>query len=727
MQRREFLKLSAMLGASGAMPGLISGCSSRPLPGTGTVSTSPTVCNICFWQCAATLYTENGMPWKVVGNPDDPHCNGRLCTRGTGGIASYGDRDRLRQPLIRVENNGKQSFRKASWDEAFEYIADRMQTIAEQHGRDRIALFSHGDGGKHFRRLLQAFGSHAYAHPSFAQCRGPREVAFGLTFGEGVGSPDRTDMASSRCIVLIGSHIGENLHNSQVQTLTQALDNGATLITVDPRFSVPASKSKHWLPIKPGTDLALLLAWMNVIINEGLHDRDYVARYCSGFEQLAAHVQPFNPEWAYLETGLEPDQIRTTARAMAQAAPATLIHPGRHVTWYGDDTQRCRAIAILNALLGSWGRPGGFYAQEKVDLPEFPAPAPPRPDRDWMSEVQADFPLVSTGISNVLIDNSVGPDAFFKGWFVYATNLTTTIPGVHKQLQQAAQALDLMVVIDTMPAEITGYADVVLPECTYLERYDDLRNKPEHTPTLALRMPALPPKYDSKPGWWIARGLAEKLALGKYFPWQDYREVLDWQLQQVGSSLGEMEKIGVKTFPRKTPVYFEPDREVSFNTPSEKIELYSRLLEQAGHDPLPGYTPPQRPPAGYFHLNYGRAAAHTFGRTINNPLLFELMPENSVWVHPAAAAKLSLSSGQYVRLKNPAGAQSNRVRVRVTQRIRPDSVFLVHGFGHTDPRLRLARGAGADDAGLMHNVKIDPVTGGTGMRASFVTLLSEEA
>jgi len=727
MQRREFLKLSAMLGASGALPVLMGGCSTRPLPGTGSVSTSPTVCNICFWQCAATLYTENGQPWKVVGNPHDPHCNGRLCTRGTGGIASYGDPDRLRHPLIRVDVNGKQSFVKATWDEAFDHIADRMQTIAGRHGRDRIALFSHGDGGKHFQRMLQAFGSHADAHPSFAQCRGPREVAFGLTFGEGVGSPDRTDMAKSRCIVLIGSHIGENLHNSQVQTLTQALDNGATLITVDPRFSVPASKSKHWLPIKPGTDIALLLAWMNVIINEDLHDRDYVDRYCSGFEQLAAHVQPFNPEWAYLETGLEPDQIRATARVMAQAAPATLIHPGRHVTWYGDDTQRSRAIAILNALLGSWGRPGGFYAQEKVDLPEYPVPKPPGPDRDWKAEVQADYPLVNTGISNVMIDHSVGPDAFFKGWFVYATNLTTTIPGVRKQLEQAAQSLDLMVVIDTMPAEITGYADVVLPECTYLERHDDLRNKPERIPTLALRMPAFPPRFDSKPAWWIARGLARKLELGKYFPWQDYREVLDWQLRQVGSSLGEMEKMGVKTFPRKTPIYFDPGKPVAFNTPSGKIELYSRSLEQTGHDPLPKYTPPQRPPSGYFHLNYGRAAAHTFGRTINNPLLFELMPENSVWVHPSAAAGLGVTSGQYVRLKNPEGTHSNVVRVRVTQRIRPDSVFLVHGFGHTDRRLRLASGVGADDAGLMHNVKIDPVMGGTGMRASFVTLVGEEA
>ncbi|MEN8129256.1 MAG: molybdopterin-dependent oxidoreductase, partial [Pseudomonadota bacterium] len=473
MLRREFLKLSAMLGTAGLMPSLLGGCAAPPLPGTGKVRTSATVCNICFWQCAATLYTENGEPWKVIGNPEDPHCNGRLCTRGTGGIASYSDPDRLRQPLIRVEQGDKQSFKPVSWDEAFDYIATRMQAIAERHGSDRIALFSHGDGGKHFQRLLQAFGSHAYAYPSFAQCRGPRETAFALTYGESVGSPDRTDMANSRCIVLIGSHIGENLHNSQVQTLTQALDRGATLITVDPRFSVPAAKSRHWLPIKPGTDIALLLAWINVIINEDLYDQEYVAGHCSGFEQLMAHVQPYNPEWAYLETGLEPAQIRTTARAMAQTAPATLIHPGRHVTWYGDDTQRCRAIAILNALLGSWGRPGGFYKQEKVDLPAFPAPKPPGPGKDWKAQVQADYPLVSTGISNVMIDKSVGPDAFFKGWFVYATNLTTTIPGVQRQLEQAAQSLDLVVVIDTMPAEITGYADVVLPECTYLERYDD--------------------------------------------------------------------------------------------------------------------------------------------------------------------------------------------------------------------------------------------------------------
>ena len=180
-----------------------------------------------------------------------------------------------------------------------------------------------------------------------------------------------------------------------------------------------------------------------------------------------------------------------------------------------------------------------------------------------------------------------------------------------------------------------------------------LRNKAERTPTLALRMPAFTPKHDSKPAWWMAKALADKLGQGEYFPWQDYREVLDWQLKQVGSSLAEMERLGVKAFPRKTSVYFGAGERVKFNTPSGKIELYSRLLADTDHDPLPRYVRPERPPAGYYHLNYGRAAAHTFGRTINNPLLFELMPENTVWVHPAAASQLGVSNGEYVRLVDP--------------------------------------------------------------------------
>jgi thiosulfate reductase/polysulfide reductase chain A len=399
----------------------------------------------------------------------------------------------LQQPLLRIDGKNGQEFKPVSWDEALGFIVERMRGIAERHGKDRLALLSHGSGGDHFHRLLEAFGSHISAHPSFAQCRGPREVAFALTYGEGVGSPDRTDMANSRCIVLLGSHIGENLHNGQVQTLAEAMNNQATLITVDPRFSVVAGKSDYWMPIRPGTDIALLLAWMNVLINEELYDRDYVERYTTGFEALREHVQPFNPEWAWLETGLDPEQIRATAYEMARNAPATLVHPGRHTTWYGDDTQRERAIAMLNALLGSWGRKGGFYQQEAVKLPTYPAPKPPKAQHNWMSEVQGRFPLAPTGLSQAIIDACVGEDAYVKGLFIYGTNLPMTVPGIGQRLQQAADSLDLCVVVDVQPAEVIGYADVVLPECSYLERYDNLRNAAEREPSLALRAPAFQP------------------------------------------------------------------------------------------------------------------------------------------------------------------------------------------------------------------------------------------
>lgn len=727
MKRREFLKLSgSMMATAVAGPTLLSGCAEKRLPGTGQVSTTPTVCNICFWKCAGTVYQEDGKPWKVVGNDQDLHSGGRLCTRGTAGIGAYLDADRLQTPMLRVSNGDGQYFRKASWDEALDYIAKRMRVIEEEYGNDRLALLSHGSGGNFFQTLLQGFGSYAYAHPSFAQCRGPREVGFALTYGEDVGSIDRTDMEHSRCIVLIGSHIGENLHNGQVQTLTEAINKDATIITVDPRFSVVAGKSKHWLPIKPGTDMALLLAWMNVLINEGLYNKDYVNRYTTGLDALTRYVQPFNPEWAYLETGLEPELIRTTAREMARNAPATLIHPGRHVTWYGDDTQRSRAIAMLNALLGSWGCKGGFYIPEKVKLPKYPIPKPPPSRTDWKKIVQPEFPLSPAGVSQSILKACSGENAFIKGLFIYGTNLPHTIPNSIESIEKAAQELDLMVAIDTMPAEITGYADVILPECTYLERYDEIRNAAERRPSLAIRVPAFKPLHQSKPGWWIAQQIAKRLGLGDYFPYQDYAEVLDWQLQQVGSSLAEMQKLGVKNFKRETAMYYRSGEDIKFKTASGKIELYSTTLEQNGYDPLPRYTPPQKPPRDFYHLNYGRAPSHTFGRTSNNPLLFELMPENAAWINPLVAKDWDIKNGEYLRLKNPEGKTSNKIRVRVTERIRPDSVFIVHGFGHTSKRLRLTNGVGASDALLMSRVLVDPIMGGTGMRGNFVTFEREE-
>jgi len=735
--RRKFIKISAlslggvaattsalnMFGASSYIDELVKENVAK------TFKRTATYCEVCFWKCAAWTYSdEEGSIKKIIGNENDPHCYGRLCPRGTGGVGMYNDEDRLKTPLIRTTVNGEQTFKEASWEEALDLIASKFNGIKEEFGAESLALIKHGAPGKHLEHLYQAFGSDTIAEPAYAQCRGPRETGFNLTFGSWVGSPEPTDIRDTKCLVLIGSHIGENMHNSQVQEMSDAIDNGATIITVDPRFSTAASKSKYWLAIKPATDIALMLSWMNVLINENIYDKEYIEKYATGFNELKDHVSTFTPEWAYGITGIKPEEIRKTAREMADASPAVIIHPGRHVVWYGDDSQRARAMAILNALLGSWGRRGGFYFKESIKVPEFPAPEYPHPKWGW-KEIGAKYPLAQMGITTEVIKCAIPSDDNkypVKALMVAGTNITKSIPN-KKLLEEAMDALDFMVVIDTMPMDVTGYADVVLPECTYLERYDEIRSATNREPSIAIRIPAVAPKYDSKPSWWIAKEIGERMGVGEYFNYTDYKEVIEWQLNQMGTSLEEMEKIGVKNFPRKSgSMYLNENGPHEFPTHSGKIELYSNELKNLGFDPLPKYTKHPEPQQGFYRLNYGRAPMHTFSRTANNPNLNDLKSENNLWVNPKVSRILGLKTGQEVWLKNQDDIISTfSIKVRVTERVRWDSVYMVHGFGHQEKKLSRAFGKGINDTELISSVAIDPIMGGTGMRGNFVTILTE--
>ncbi|MGB0428973.1 MAG: molybdopterin-containing oxidoreductase family protein [Bacteroidia bacterium] len=734
--RRDFIKISSLGLGSAFLANTIFDSATGSILATDVAKgheflKTPTYCEVCFWKCAAWVHkNENGEIWKLEGHKDDPHCNGRLCPRGTGGIGMYEDQDRLKKPLMRVVKNGKQTYEEVSWETALDFIAKKMNDIKEKYGPESMALLTHGSGSKFLGHLMKAYGSPHIAAPSFAQCRGPREVAFISTFGEGIYSPERTDIRDTKCLVLIGSHIGENMHNGQVQEMSEAIDKGATIITVDPRFSTAASKSKHWLPIKPATDLALLLAWTHVIINEGWYDKEYIEKYAFGFDELKAHVQQYTPEWAYGITTIKPDVIRETAREMAAASPAAIIHPGRHVTWYGDDTQRLRAVAILNALLGSWGRRGGFYFPEKISVPSYPHPEYPKPKHKWQSANPNKYTLATEVVSNGIVDATFPSDErdySIKGWIVNGTNLMQTLPD-QKRTLEAIQQLELMVVIDTMPMEITGYADIVLPECTYLERYDGIRNSPHREPVLSLRMPAAKPKYETKPDWWIAKQIGEKLGLQDFFKYKDIEEMLDWQLKKVGTSLKEMQKVGVKKFKREyDDLYLVDGQDFEFNTSTGKIELYATDLAAQGFDPLPTFTEHKQPPQGFYRLNYGRSPVHTFSRTTNNPYLASLKDENDLWVNPKVAKQWGFTNGQEVWLKNQDDIVSTfSIKIRITERIRWDSVYMYHGFGHTEKQLTRAFGKGASDTEMMSNVKMDPIMGGTGMRENFITFLTEK-
>ncbi|MBZ5549024.1 MAG: molybdopterin-dependent oxidoreductase [Acidobacteriia bacterium] len=726
--RRGFLQASSVLAGVTS----VGAATAEPRPpawrGDTRVEQIATNCEMCFWRCGVMAEVADGRVVKLQGNPHHPLTKGQLCARGNAGTQLLYDPDRLKYPLIRTGRRGEGKFRRASWNEALDLFAARLTDLKKKYGSESVAFFPHGVAAGFFGTLMKAFGTPNSAEPAFAQCRGPRDVGYQLTFGRAVNSPEPVDLEEAKAIVLIGSHIGENVFTSQVTNFITGLQRGAKLIVVDPRFSTAASKADHWFPIKPGTDLALLLAWTNVLIAENLYDKEYIDQYATGMKELEAHVTGFTPEWAEPITEISAAQIRETAHLLADAKPAVAIHPGRHVTWYGDDTQRARAMAILTALLGAYGRKGGMFLPTKVKQGRIPLPPFPDSDRGRADGAGTKYPLAteeSQGLTQGLVQATINASPYpIKGWVVYGQNILESIPQRQNTLK-AIEQLEFMAVVDVLPVEQTSYADLVLPEATYLERYDPPAFvTTAKRPYVAIRQPAIDPLYESKPGWWIAKQMATRLGLDDYFPWKDPDEHLSKLLAPLGVNETELKTLGAVSFEGRPYIAdrHEDDGPI-FPTQSGKIELVSSVLKDLNFDPLPKFTAVKEPPAGYLRLIYGRAPMHSFSRSQNNSWLDDLMPENQIWINAGVAAKIGIRDGQVVTLENQDGARSLPIAVRATEGIRSDCAYMVHGFGTRAKSLTKAYKKGTSDTDLITRVSIDPIMGATGMRVNFVRVL----
>ncbi|HEY3358435.1 MAG TPA: molybdopterin-dependent oxidoreductase, partial [Polyangia bacterium] len=241
-------------------------------------------------------------------------------------------------------------------------------------------------------------------------------------------------------------------------------------VVLDQRRSTVAGMADVWLPVKPGADLAVILAWLHLLVADDAYDRAFVAERCLGFDELKAHVATTTPAWAAREAGVEEAAIRRAYDLIKAARPAVLVHPGRHVSWYGDaDTQRARGQAILTALLGAWWAPGGIYRPEAPAVPDFPGPDHPVLPKD-VDRAAGRFPFAQEVTTNGIREATrTGQPYPIKGWLVHGTNLMQAMPNREETIA-AINALDLLVVCDVQPTEITRWADVLLPEDLYLER-----------------------------------------------------------------------------------------------------------------------------------------------------------------------------------------------------------------------------------------------------------------
>ncbi len=709
MKRRTFLTIAG----AGAI------AAKFPTPGGAPARHVKTLCEMCFWRCGVEAEVLGDRVASLRGLPGHPLNDGRLCPRGLGGLGTLYDPDRLRTPLRRVRERGADAFRPIQWDAALGYAATALDKVRRQYGPDSIAGLVHGLSGAHVEHFVRSLGSPNVADPSYAECRGARDVGWALTYGHEFFSPESSDMGNAKLIVLLGYHLGENMHNTQVQDLTDALRGGAKLVVADPRLSTVASKADWYLPLRPGTDIALLLSWIHILIRDGSYDREYISEHAAGFEQLRDSVAGNTPEWAAALTEIPAAVIEETGRAMAQAKPAVCVHPGRHAAWYGDDVQRGRAVAILNALLGSYGREGGSYVPAAAKVAKFPAPDYPAPQRTSVDGAGSTYPFAAKKLMWSLIRATAEQKPYpIKAWIVSGCNPMQSIPDTAVTRKAIAQ-LDFILAVDILPSEIAGWADLVLPECTYLERYDDLHAPNFRDPYIGLRQPVVAPLHESRPNYDIFRDLAVRMGLAAYYPWSSWEEYLDTRLRSAGSTLREMKETGFKRAGEK-PKPIQPGHE--FATPSKKIELYSARLAEKGFDPLPHYTEHGKPPAGAFRLLQGRSPVHTFGRTVNSPSLGSVQGENALWLNPDAARGLGIRHGVRVRLVNEDGVKSLPILVKVTPRIRPDCVYLVHGFGHTACGLRRALNKGAATAGLLTHTSVEPIMGALAQNRTYVTL-----
>ncbi len=685
LSRRRFLQVSAGAASLAVAGGAATQARSAREPGArgaDRVRKVPTFCDVCFWKCGAIAYVKNDRLWKIEGNPEDPLSRGRLCPRGTGGVGAHFDTQRLTAPLMRKQVRGAEEWVAVTWDEALTHVAGKMKEIAAKHGPEAMAFFSHGIGGNFLKHTLKAYGTPNIAAPSYAQCRGPRDVGFQLTFGEEVGSPERTDIRNARCLTLLGSHLGENMHNTQAQEFAEAVGSGASIIVVDPRLSVAASKAKYYLPIKPGTDTALLLAWMNVLLAEGLYDREYVAAHGFGFDAFAAEIAPFTPEWAYPITTIPPELIRASAREMARHRPASLVHPGRHVTWYGNDAQRSRAIALLNALLGTWGRKGGFYQPASMDVPEYPYPPYPHPERDRADNPRKRYPFAETAITHRPARRHAHGRAL-PGQGLDGLRHQPA-PGAARPGGDASapsRQLDLLVVRGRDPERDRGLgrrgaAGVRLPGTL---RRPERRDLPRavHRAAPAGGRGARRPEAELVDR---ARARAQARAPG-LLPVEARRGVprhpapgggLEPRRAQDPGDRARQAAAGLLRGGRRSPI---------FPTPSGKIEFYSLQLKAAGFDPVPRYQPTPEPPPGAFRLLYGRAPMHSFSRTQTNPLL---QRDDAARTRSGSTPRGAAPGARERRLGAPAqpGRPAEQPRAGPADRAHPRRLRL-HG-----PRLR---------------------------------------
>ncbi|NLI82478.1 MAG: molybdopterin-dependent oxidoreductase [Deltaproteobacteria bacterium] len=667
------------------------------------------LCFMCTVRCPIKVTVENDEVRWIEGNPHVPGIDGALCAKGSAGLAFLNDHERLQYPMIRTGPRGGGQWRRATWDEALDHVAEKLKGIIARDGARSILFGERTNLNTHISKtFMKALGSPNYFTHD-ALCKGSVNTAFRSLTGY-TDAQVGIDYANTRHMVLYGRNIFESLEIKAINNLLDAMERGARLTYIDPRVSITAAKANRYWMIRPGTDLALNYALMHIILKERLYDEEYVKRWISGWTELQTFVEPYTPLWAEKETGIPAGEMIVFAREIAAAKPSVVFHFGYRGSHHPHELYLRRSIIMLNALMGSIEAQGGIFFKKgpkaaghpdigKYVDQEFPKITEPRFDGSGRNL----FPVAdaSHGNPQMLPHAILNEDPYpIRALIANRFEPLTSIPAT-EHTRKALDKLDLLVAIEVNFSEFAWYADVVLPESTYLERSDSIQVASGLKPQLFMRRQAVTPRFDTKPGWLIIKELADRMGIGHYLPYKTIEDIWNHQLGKMGVKIEDFDAKGFVPLSDKAILWDRKDG-IQFKTPSGKIELVSSLLENAG---IPSFPPYERQPPmeeGSFRLTVGRCAAHTQVSTQNNPYLSELVPENRLWINAGAAAKLGIKDNDLVEVSS--SHSTAKIRAKVTDFIHAEAVFMLHGFGKTVPVQTRSYQKGASDALLQENI-----------------------
>jgi anaerobic selenocysteine-containing dehydrogenase len=629
--------------------------------------------------CGMLVEVEDGRVTRVKGDPDNPDSQGFLCVRGQASREIVDNPRRLLYPLVRA-GRGDTSWRRATWDEALDLIALHMRAagpraVGTWSGHGLVANNYGTRVSSHLlRRFANLYGAQWWTGTMI--CWGLGAYGLGLTGALEVNTKE--DMsAHSALIVLWGANVASQPNTARHVAL--ARKRGTRVITIDIRHTEAAAQSDETFVITPGTDAALALAMMHVIIGEGLYDRDFVDRHTVGFAALAAHVAAHSPAWAAPITGIAAARIVALAREYAATKPAMIVIGGSSMHKGANGWQGGRAVGCLPALTGNLGIPGGGFGprhgasthgQRLSDSLLALDRRPPGPD------IPNQMPRITEAMR----------DRRLRVMLLFGTNMLSSFADAEAVGAGLAKQ-DLVVSYDLFFNDTARrYADVVLPATAWLE---ELGCKSTNT-HLYLMPKIVDPPGEAKPLPFVLRELARRLGLADFWPWETEAGPLDAILDHESTGHATVADLAMEGGIRALKVSEVGHPTRRFSTPSGKIELFSERAAAHGLSPLPVHEdlPASACP---LTLRTGRTLTqfHGFydhGRAL--PTLAKADPEPELWIAPADADARAIADGATIRIHNERGDMT--ARARVTSRIPAGTVWMRDGW---DGLNRLTSGA----------------------------------